>query len=229
MSQQPPWDPYSQQPRQPPYAPNPQPSSQPPYPPLGPPPPYQAQYAPQNQMLHGQRPYPPNGQQSPNQPRHRRSRKLWPRRHKVLTTLGVVTGFLLILVIASVAASAGHRSASPAAAASTPVSPSAQSSPAARPAAAHTIATFTGSGIKKTPSFTVTVTWELDYSFHCANHGIPGNFIVHEDGGSDPNGLSVNDPSAGHSSSTWAYDDPGTHYLAINSGCTWKVKIVDEP
>lgn len=29
-------------------------------------------------------------------------------------------------------------------------------------------------------------------------------------------------------SSTWAYGDAGTHYLAIASECDWTVKVIDE-
>ncbi len=27
---------------------------------------------------------------------------------------------------------------------------------------------------------------------------------------------------------TWAYDDAGTHYLEINSECSWTVTVIDE-
>ena len=47
MSQQPPWDPYGQQPRRPSFTPDPQPYGQQSYPPQGPPPSYQGPYPPQ--------------------------------------------------------------------------------------------------------------------------------------------------------------------------------------
>jgi hypothetical protein len=105
----------------------------------------------------------------------------------------------------------------------------ASSSPAAKPAKAHTVATFTGSGQENTSRFTVTSTWKLVYSFDCSNFGQAGNFAVTEDGGNDLNGVSVNDLAMSKGASTWGYDDAGTHYLQINSECVWKVKVVDEP
>ena len=76
--------------------------------------------------------------------------------------------------------------------------------------------------------FTVTDTWKLVYSFNCSSFGSRGNFQVYEDGGKDFN-LSVNDLAMSKSSSTWAYNDGGTHYLEINSECSWKLEVVDEP
>jgi hypothetical protein len=111
---------------------------------------------------------------------------------------------------------------SPTAAAST----SASATPAA--ATARAVATFSGSGQENTPRFTVTHTWKLVYSFNCSSFGSSGNFQVYEDGGNDFS-LSVNDLATSKSSSTWAYNDGGTHYLEINSECSWKLKIVDEP
>ena len=105
----------------------------------------------------------------------------------------------------------------------------AKSAPSASPApATTTVATFSGSGIQSTPRFTVTNTWKLDYTYDCSSFGGSGNFIVDEDGGNDFDGASVNALGAGGSSSTWVYDDAGTHYLAVNSECSWTVKIIDE-
>jgi hypothetical protein len=94
--------------------------------------------------------------------------------------------------------------------------------------AGKTVATFSGSGIENTPKFTVTDTWKLDYSFDCSGFGGSGNFIVNEDGGSDFSGASVNGLGLGKSGSTFAYGDAGTHYLQVNSECSWSVKVIDE-
>lgn len=119
-------------------------------------------------------------------------------------------------------------SASSPAAANAAASPAATNSPrAATPMQAVTVMMFTGSGEGNTPWFTVTSTWKVVYSFNCANFGQPGGFQVTEDGGTNF-ALSVNDLAMSNSSSTWAYDDGGTHYLQINSECAWKVKVVDE-
>ena len=223
-----PQQPYDQLPRQPSFTPDPQygtPPGQPPYQgnPQYPGTPYGQPPSPQAQS-YGQQPGPPFGH-------HGRSpRKSWPRRHKVLTVLGGLVALIIIGSIATAAGGGNHASPStPAAAESSPTgvaSTSASATPAA--ATARTVATFTGSGQENTPRFTVTDTWKLVYSFNCSSFGSSGNFQVYEDGGNDFN-LSVNDLAMSKSSSTWAYNDGGAHYLQINSECSWKVKVVDEP
>ena len=249
MSDQPPWDPWHrpgkpQYPQQQPYG---QPSyGQPPYP-QGQPqygqprpgqyqgqPPYQGQpYGPPygQQQPYGQVPYPPQWQQpyQPQQPPGRPPRR--GRRHRGLRVFAFSSMGLLVVVIAIIAASSSHgNSPAPASAISVPA-PAAATKPASKPPAGrgHTVATFAGSGIQNTPGFTVTSTWRLVYSFNCKAFGQPGNFQVFEDGGSDFNGISVNDLAMSKSASTWAYSDGGFHYLKINSECAWKVKVVDEP
>ena len=63
----------------------------------------------------------------------------------------------------------------------------------------------------------------------CSGVGTSGNFAVLEDGGSDLNGVTVNDLGMSKSASTWGYDDAGTHYLEVDSECSWKMNVVDEP
>jgi hypothetical protein len=109
--------------------------------------------------------------------------------------------------------------------ASPPAAPS--SPPPTHSLAGKTVATFSGSGIENTPKFTVTDTWKLSYSFDCSNFGSQGNFQVYEDGGNDFS-LSVNDLAKSKSGSTYAYGDAGTHYLEINSECSWTVKVIDQ-
>jgi len=192
-------------------------------------PPQAPQYPPQQ-------PWPPYGQQQPY------GQQPWPqyqppqppgpppkRKHRGLRAFAFSCLGLLVIVIAIIAAN--HNGSGPASVAanstSAPAAPG--SSPAAKPVKARTVATFTGSGTQKTPRFTVTATWKLVYNFSCATFGQSGNFQVFEDGGSDFNGVTVNDLAMSKSASTWAYDDAGTHYLAVNSECSWAVKIVDEP
>lgn len=143
-------------------------------------------------------------------------------------------GLVALIIIGSIATAAGGgNQASPSAPAAAESSPTAvastSTSASATPAAAtaRTVATFSGSGQENTPRFTVTDTWKLVYSFNCSSFGSSGNF-QDGDGGNDFN-LSVNDLAMSKSSSTWAYNDGGTHYLQINSECSWKVKVVDEP
>ncbi len=95
------------------------------------------------------------------------------------------------------------------------------------PASGSTVATFSGSGIQNTSKFTVSDTWKLDYSYWACPGG-QGNFIVNEDGGEDFGGASVNQLGSGGSASTMGYGDSGTHYLSVNSECSWSVKVIDE-
>lgn len=201
----------------------------------------------------GRQPYPPQGQpqwqqpgygqapgsgQPPWQPQPpapqppQRGRKSWFARHKILTGLGV------LVIIGGIGSAVGGSKNSPAPAPTQAVQPSA-AAPVATQAAAttpsaapafkpHTVATFTGSGTQNTARFTVTNTWKLAYSFDCSSFGSSGNFQVYEDGGSGGSGASVNDLAASKTSSTWAYNDGGTHYLEVNSECSWTVKVIDE-
>jgi len=169
---------------------------------------------------YGQHPY--GAQQPPVAPQRRRS---WPRRHPVLSVLiGIVT-----LIVIGIAASAGSNPGSTGAGtAVADSSGTAASTPAATAVKPHTVATFTGSGIENTSRFTVTSTWKLSYSFDCSSFGSAGNFAVDEDGGSDFNGVSVDDLATSKTGSSWAYSDAGTHYLEIDSECDWHVTITDE-
>lgn len=106
-------------------------------------------------------------------------------------------------------------------------SPSLMPSQAPAPSAA-VVATFRGSGTGNTPRFTVGATWKLEYSYDCSAYGGRGNFIVSEDGGSNFGGASVNELGSRGSSSTWAYNDAGTHYLSVDSECSWTMRVVDE-
>jgi hypothetical protein len=174
------------------------------------------------------------GQQLPGKPR--RSYKGWLVASVILN---------VILLVAAASATSQQRpvapSSSPQAAASTPAAktsapPSAAParSPAPAPVAAvsrtRTIATFTGSGIENTPQFTIggDGTWKLDWTYNCSSDGGSGNFIVGEDQ-DDFSGVNVNELGPGGHGSTWAYSDAGTHYLAINSECEWRVKVIGQP
>jgi len=88
------------------------------------------------------------------------------------------------------------------------------------------IATFGGSGIENTAKFTVTGDWVLEWTYDCSAFGDSGNFIVDEDGGSDFNGASVNELGPGGHGETHVYGDAGSHYLAMNSECSWTAKVV---
>ena len=186
---------------------------------------YPSQYPPQFQSQQYQPPQQPYGPPPP------RRRKSWAARHKVLTAFLALGGLVSVIGIAAAAASPSPPS-SPSAAATgqAPASPAASAAPKAKAttAAARTIATFSGSGIENTPKFTVGATWKLKWTYDCASFGSSGNFIALEDGGSDFSGVAVNELGTGKSGSTMAYGDAGTHYLAVNSECSWTVRVVDE-
>lgn len=169
------------------------------------------------------------------QPAGRRSRKRGGS-HWVRNIFAGIGALVVLIVIIAAATSKGSGSGSGTAApasspapAATAAATSAKPSQSAKAAAARTVATFSGSGQSNTRRFTVTATWKLVYSFSCSAFGYPGNFQVYEDGGSDFNGVSVNDLAMSKSASTWAYNDAGTHFLQVNSECSWKMKVVDEP
>lgn len=172
-----------------------------------------------------QPPYPPSYGPPPAQP-PRRSRK-------GCVFLGCGGLGALLVLIAVIAASHSSSSSPPAALPTVPLATVAQSQPAApastaAKAVAKTVATFTGSGTEKTATFTTSATWALSYAFDCSSFGSKGNFQVFTDGGSDFNGVMVNDLAMSKSAVTYAYNDAGTHYLAVNSECSWTVKVVDE-
>ena len=93
------------------------------------------------------------------------------------------------------------------------------------------LARFHGSGIENTSRFTVpgSGNWELKWSYNCASTGGSGNFIVNEDNDNDLNGASVNELGPGGHGVTHVYGDAGSHYLSVNSECTWSMKAVSLP
>jgi hypothetical protein len=208
----------------------------------------QPPYDPDQTQGWSQQPQGPPGQVPPTWPpaqgpQHGTPGKSWPARHKALAAILAVVAFFAVFGIGAAAGSGGKTgsSAGPAPTVTVTetetepgptVTTSAQAaapSPSATPQqAAHTVATFSGSGQQNTPKFTVTDTWKLKYSFDCSDFGQSGNFQVYEDGGNDY-ALSVNDLAKSKSASTLAYNDAGSHYLQVNSECTWTMKVIDEP
>lgn len=178
-------------------------------------------------------PYPPyQPPQYGPPPPPRKSRKGWA----AIGCLGLVGLVVVIAAIGAAHKSSSSTSVAPLQTIAT-VAPPAHSAAAvkapassAAPAAAKPtlVTTFSGSGQQKTAQFTVGTNWGISYAFDCTSFGGTGNFVVFTDGGSDFNGVSVNDLAASKSAVTYAYGDPGTHYLEINSECSWTVKVYDE-
>ena len=186
----------------------------------------------------GQPQYPPQGYPQPGYgPSYGGPGPQPPRRSRkgLFAFLGCGGLIALVIVIAAIGAASKPSS-------STPVPPAAASTQAAAPASAAAAATaaqtpaakpvqvaaFSGSGTENTPKFTVGANWAISYAFDCTSFGPQGNFQVFTDGGSDFSGVIVNDLAESKQGITYAYNDPGSHYLEVNSECSWSVKVWDE-
>lgn len=178
-------------------------------------------------MSYGQpsqyQPYPP--QPPMRSPRPNRVR------NGCLIAAGSVAGFIVLLIIIGAVLSAtskpAHNGAASQPATSAGSTPGTSATATAKPAAAaKVLATFSGTGIENTPKFTVSGTWKLEWRYNCSAFGTEGNFAVVTDGGNDPSGAEVNELGNGGHGTTYAYDDSGRHYLAVDSECSWRVKVV---
>jgi hypothetical protein len=100
-----------------------------------------------------------------------------------------------------------------------------QPKPAPKPVV---IVTFSGSGIENTRAFTTPANWHLSWWYSCANFGSEGNFQVYEYGtGGSLTSVLVNELGTGRGPvATWQYGDGGSHYLQVNSECTWSLTVV---
>lgn len=89
------------------------------------------------------------------------------------------------------------------------------------------IVRFSGTGTQNTPAFTTPASWHLSWAYWGCPDG-RSNFQVDEhnaDGSLDLNGVSVNELGRGRGPvATYAYGDPGRHYLEVNTeGCNWSL------
>jgi len=199
-------------------------------------------------MSHSQSSGQPGG--PPDESVSEQPRWSWPRNHKFLTALGVVGSLSLLTGVIVAVAGGGDQATTPTAAGSNPAaaptaapfSPAAISSPtkhssAPKPSsrAATKIAvtpdlvsTYSGFGLQITPRFTTSATWQLQYSFNCSGFRGPPKVKVTEGGGSDSNRVLLNETVFDAAGGTEVYDDAGSHYLKVDSLCSWTVKVVDE-
>jgi hypothetical protein len=100
----------------------------------------------------------------------------------------------------------------------------------------HVLLTFSGSGIRNSAPFNVGGgPLTVAYSFNCASFGGSGNFqadlyygnqaSLNSDDLSVANALA----SSGHQTTTVYPQYPGKdYYLAVNSECSWKVKVAGQ-
>jgi hypothetical protein len=96
--------------------------------------------------------------------------------------------------------------------------------------APHTIAAFSGSGIKTTTVFTVPDEWVINWTFDCSKlptGGQPLNFQIYEYR-ADGTLVTVlaNVLSTGGPGTNNQHVDGGSRYLTINSECAWTVTVV---
>jgi hypothetical protein len=104
--------------------------------------------------------------------------------------------------------------------------------PAATPATAKPVSTTVlsskGSGIKNTAKFTTGKDWSIAWTYNCTSFGSEGNFqiFIYTDGTAD--NVAANALGKKGSDTSPAYDDPGTHYLQINSECAWTIKVTNQ-
>ncbi len=128
---------------------------------------------------------------------------------------------------ADLSSTAPTSSASPTPTSSAVPAPSASTSPAApaAPAGPRTLLTLKGTGIKKTAKFLTSDEWTLAYTYDCASFGMAGNFQVWEYTDGTMNDVLVNELDKKGADTTPQHDDPGEHYLEINSECRWTVTV----
>ena len=141
-----------------------------------------------------------------------------------------VSGFIVLIIVAGLLlTSNADKAKHPATLSTTTTAASPSPSSAGRSGPLGLVATFSGKGIENTPKFTVGRDWKLEWSYNCSSFGLKGNFIVFEDGGRDLSGVRVNELGKGGHSTTYAYNDAGRHYLAVDSECAWKAKVIGTP
>ena len=86
---------------------------------------------------------------------------------------------------------------------------------------------LTGSGIKKSATFTTPAEWTFQYTYDCSNFGSKGNFQVMEyDAAGHLSDILVNELDKAGQDSVPQHADAGGHYLEINSECKWTVTVV---
>jgi hypothetical protein len=153
------------------------------------------------------------------------------RSHKVLKGILIVFGVLVLLGIIGSLASTSSNNAKSAGSSTSSSGDSSASAAASQPAQTAprqpvVLLDISGSGTKRTQKFTTSGDWTLVWSYDCtAALGAQGNFIVtvyNADGSADYSDTDVNQLGASGSDTQYYYDS-GTHYLSVNSECSWHV------
>ena len=152
--------------------------------------------------------------------------------------LGIGGGFVALIVIGAVASGGKNTSTSTATSSTTGAAPGAApaAAPATSAAAAPTaqavpaktvVLKLSGSGTKNTKTFTTGADWSIAYTFDCSSFGSQGNFqvMVYTDG--QIADAPVNALSANGNDTTYEHSAAGSHYLEVNSECSWTVTVTD--
>lgn len=87
---------------------------------------------------------------------------------------------------------------------------------------------LSGTGTQNTPTFTVPTTWQVSYSYNCANFGLEcnGSIWVHNPDGSIPIGDDTPIMWYGMSGAgAQVYTLAGTYYLSISTFGTWSITV----
>lgn len=89
-----------------------------------------------------------------------------------------------------------------------------------------TLLSQSGNGSSQTKSFTADSNWTVAYTYNCSGVGGTGNFQfdVGNPDGSYNTDIGANELGASGGNTDYYYD-AGTHYLEINSECSWHVTV----
>jgi hypothetical protein len=165
-------------------------------------------------------------------------------KHTARNILGIVGGIVVLIIIISVATGGGSKNSaatsSPAAAdPGTSASSSFQASAAPSSAAPSPSAAFkaqqlldvSGSSQYQTARYTVggSGDYDIDWTYNEGTMGSQVNFQIYGDGGNDDSVTDPNQLGTGGSGVVHVYNDPGTHYLQVNSEGNWTLKVVTTP
>jgi hypothetical protein len=85
-----------------------------------------------------------------------------------------------------------------------------------------------GSGNNRTPSFTTSGNWEIDWSYDCTNLGQSGSFQISVYESPTNAEVDIAAISLGANGSDVAQEaQGGTYYLQVSSKCNWHVIVKD--
>ncbi len=75
--------------------------------------------------------------------------------------------------------------------------------------------------------FTTGSEWSINYTYDCTDAGRPGEFMIFEQGGPRNGAMPVMIVGRRGSAVYFEHDDAGRHYLAIESLCSWTIRVAD--